>query len=212
MQGAYTAIVPIKAWARSKTRLHPDRAVREALARAFAEDVLRATALCASVGAIVVVSSEPGVGPLADEVGATVLPEPVDGLPDPLNAAVLHGAAWAGEQGDDGPIVVVPADLPALTPESLADALELALPWRGAFCADTAGSGTTLLMASSARQLRPAYGDDSARRHTALGAAALDGVDPRVRRDVDRLDDLRAAAVLGVGPATLALSSPRLGG
>jgi len=198
----HTAVVPIKSWARSKTRLHPDPAVRLSLARAFAVDVLRAVIDCELVGRVVVVSSEPDIGSLVEAVGATLLDEPAGERPDPLNAAVLHGAGWAADRHPGDPLVVVPADLPALTPESLADALVRARGWVSAFCADSPGTGTTLLVAATPQLLVPAYGYASAQRHHALGAAPLDGVDPRVRRDVDLVDDLHEAVVLGVGRST----------
>ena len=60
--------------------------------------------------------------------------------------------------------------------------------------------------------LRPRFGAGSAQAHRDDGALALTGVWPGLLRDVDDLDDLRAAVGLGVGPATadLLATSPTL--
>ncbi|MGW3142923.1 2-phospho-L-lactate guanylyltransferase, partial [Streptomyces sp. NPDC001139] len=100
------------------------------------------------------------------------------------------------------------ADLPALRPLELCRVLDAAAEFPRAFLADAAAIGTTLLAASAAEELRPAFGPDSRARHRASGAVelALTEVDS-VRQDVDTGDDLRAALALGVGRRTAAVAA-----
>ncbi|HEX8632478.1 MAG TPA: 2-phospho-L-lactate guanylyltransferase, partial [Catenuloplanes sp.] len=94
-------------------------------------------------------------------------------------------------------------DLPALRPAELSAALRAAArrPARR-FVADAAGTGTVLLTAPPGTQLQPRFGADSAAAHAASGAVPLGGDWWSLRRDVDTVDDLRAAAALGLGGHT----------
>jgi 2-phospho-L-lactate guanylyltransferase len=76
-----------------------------------------------------------------------------------------------------------------------------------AFVADAAGIGTTLYTARPDASFTPAFGLDSRARHREGGARelALEDV-PSVRRDVDTMEDLRAALELGVGPHTASVA------
>ncbi len=102
--------------------------------------------------------------------------------------------------------VVVCADLPALRPEDLARALALVEPGRAAFVADVSGAGTTMYTAPYG-SFEPRFGPGSRAAHGADGAAEIPGRLSSLRRDVDDVDDLRAALELGVGGHTTALRS-----
>jgi 2-phospho-L-lactate guanylyltransferase len=128
----------------------------------------------------------------------------------PLNEALEH---VAGEIRREDPLVdlaVVPGDLPALTPEALADCLERAAGHARAFLPDASGVGTTVLAATRGTPLVPAYGGCSTFDHAASGAHLIDpsGLD-RVRTDVDDLDALARAFGLGCGDHTRAAAAAR---
>ncbi|MCW2815167.1 MAG: hypothetical protein JWN84_2622, partial [Nocardioides sp.] len=93
------------------------------------------------------------------------------------------------------------ADLPALRPADLDAALAALVPGGPSYVADAEGTGTTLYTAP-AEEFDPAFGGASAAAHQAAGALAVRGELASLRRDVDHLDDLRAAAALGLGVAT----------
>jgi 2-phospho-L-lactate guanylyltransferase (CobY/MobA/RfbA family) len=61
-----------------------------------------------------------------------------------------------------------------------------------------------MLMSPPGRPAAAAYGRESAARHLALGLRRLDEAPIAARHDVDTLEDLRLAAVLGVGARTAA--------
>jgi 2-phospho-L-lactate guanylyltransferase len=63
-----------------------------------------------------------------------------------------------------------------------------------------------MLLVRDVAVVRPQFGSDSYYAHRAAGAADVTAAAAAgARRDVDTLSDLRAAAALGVGPATTAV-------
>ena len=130
-----------------------------------------------------------------------------------LNAALVHGAAILRRADPGTPVGAVQADLPALRPSELDEAVHdaaalFASGARRAFCPDAQGTGTTLLLAAASTPLDPRFGARSAARHRASGAVPLVQAGPGLRRDVDTGDDLCAAAELGLGPHTRAVLAP----
>ena len=199
-RGAWAIVVPVKRLAIAKTRLSVTAELRAELAMAMALDTVRAALAAGQVGRVVAVTDEIAAGAALAELGAEIVADEPDAG---LNAALTHGAAVASRsRGGDGPVAALAADLPALRGDELAGVLALALDARAAVVADAAGAGTTLLAAPSASALTPAFGPGSRRAHVETGAVDLTGrAGASVRRDVDTLSDLAAAADLGLGPA-----------
>jgi 2-phospho-L-lactate guanylyltransferase len=202
----FTAIIPVKPWQLAKSRLSLDPQLRAELARALTADTLDIVHGAVTVDSIVVVSSELEALALARAAGAGGVADPLESM-DPLNDAIRSGAAWAMARHPNDPVVVIPADLCSLTSDSLDEALALARPHRRAFVPDRHGIGTTLLTAATPADLECAYGGLSAEAHHALGAQRLETVDPRVRLDVDTLEDLMVGQRLGLNRHTAAVAS-----
>ena len=198
----WTTIIPVKPWALAKARLGVNNERRVELARAFSLDVLRCVVDTPEVGQVIVVTTEPGLQARARTLGAVTLNDRPLLSGDPLNDAIELGRSWALVNATAEPIVVIPGDLPSLTPEALSGALGAMSGFETAFIPDGDGSGTTLLAAANPRLLRPLYGTDSGRRHSAVGMHPIVDADPRVRRDVDTMFDLSCALELGVGEET----------
>jgi 2-phospho-L-lactate/phosphoenolpyruvate guanylyltransferase len=209
-------VVPVKPLYRAKTRLRGaadrgvgDRDAHAALALALAHDTVAAALATRAVRRLLVVSSDPVVAAELVAVGVEVAPD-VDGG---LNDALRHGAELLRSRDPDAPVGALQADLPALRPGELDDAVAaagvvFAAGRRRAFCADAEGAGTTVLLAGAGVPLDPRFGARSAARHRASGAVELAGTWPGLRRDVDTGDDLCAAAALGIGPHTRAVLAP----
>ena len=211
-------VVPVKALHAAKTRLRGaadgglgEPAAHARLALALAHDTVAAVLGCAAVRHLLVVSSDPVVAAELAAVGVEVVPDgPVPGL----NPAYRRGAALLRGRDPNAVVGALQADLPALHPEELCGALAAALTLFGtdfdgelpiirrAFCADADGTGTTLLLAAPGTPLEPLFGDGSAARHRASGAAELVGDWPGLRRDVDTSADLGQAVDLGLGVHT----------
>ena len=202
----FALIVPVKPPTVGKSRLRGvDDEQRRALAQAFALDTI---AVCLDVGAagVLVSTDDATFSVRCSGLGCATIP---DGDTRDLNSALLQAAADARRRWPDAAPVALCADLPALTAGDLREALGLVSPGAPAFVADADGTGTTLYTASYAG-FDPRFGVGSRRAHLAAGATAIAGELPTLRRDVDDLDDLRAAIALGVGPETTRLA--HLGG
>lgn len=173
----WTILVPLKPPALAKSRLRGVTGDHEDLVLALARSTLSAAAASPLVERILVIgASLPGFESVPDPFGR-------------LNPALAHAAALI-----DGPVAALPADLPALRPAELTEALSSATS--RAFVPDFEGTGTVLLAAPSG-DLNPQFGPGSADRHELSGARRLPGSWPTLRRDVDTAVDLKEAIRLG---------------
>ena len=199
----WSLVIPVKVLSQAKSRITGLAAPRRArLALAMAADTVAAAATCPAVATVIVVTDDGDAAAELAGLGALVLPdEPADGL----NPAVGFGAAYAARRWPGRGRAGMAADLPALTGDQLGRALTAAAAARHAFVADAAGTGTTLYTAAPGADFRPRFGPGSRDAHRSAGAAELllPGLDG-LRRDVDTIGDLRAAAAIGLGPRTRA--------
>lgn len=201
----WTVVVPVKRLALAKTRLHTagrDDRDHRALALALAVDTVGAALTCPTVDRAVVVTDDDQAGQALRPLGAAVVADEPDAG---LNPALVHGATHATRLAPGNGVAVLSADLPALRPAELAEALRVAAGYPRSFLPDAAGTGTTLLTAGPGVALDPHYGPDSRTAHRRSGAVELAGDWPSLRRDVDTPADLAEAATLGLGRATRTL-------
>ena len=202
----FVVVLPVKPPGVGKSRLTGlDRVARGRLATAFALDTVGACLETPGVARVLVTTDDAAFASTVESMGADAVPDGAVGL----NAALREAAAVAHRRWPDLVPVALLADLPALRPADLAVALgEVgARSSYSSFVADADGSGTTLYSAGSG-SFDPRFGRDSAAAHADAGAVPVEGELTSLRRDVDDVDDLRAALALGVGPATRAAVSP----
>ncbi len=200
---AWSLVIPVKLLAQAKSRLTglaPER--RSRLALAMATDTVAAALHADSVAAVLVVTDDQDVRLAAGDLGAVVL---ADAPGAGLNEALRHGAAYAIQRWPDRGVGGLAGDLPAMRPAELGAALKAAAELGVALVADANGTGTVLYAVAPGSEFRPRFGPASRRRHREDGAAEIDATGlPGLRRDVDTVDDLRAAAAIGLGPRTRA--------
>ena len=200
MAVSWGVVVPVKRLALAKSRLAAyGDATREALALAFAADVVLAAR---EVATVLVVTDDTTAAALLTALGARVAPDDPDAG---LNPALAHGVELLLAEDPARGVATLSADLPALRAAELRAALDQVGPGERGFVADRAGTGTTLLAAGPGASFEPAFGPGSRRAHLASGAREL-GAGAGLRHDVDTPDDLREALVLGVGPRTRAVA------
>jgi 2-phospho-L-lactate/phosphoenolpyruvate guanylyltransferase len=202
----YAALVPVKPPAVGKSRLAGlGTQARRALAEAFALDTIAACLESASVVRVLVVTDDVQVSSAVATLGAAALP---DGVSGDLNETLRQAAAEVARRWPELRPVALCADLPALRAGDLDRTLariRTPHPW---FVPDAAGVGTTMYVAAR-DEFDPRFGPGSREAHLRAGALELTDVAASVRRDVDDLDDLRAAIALGVGAHT-ATALPKL--
>jgi len=231
----WSIVVPVKRLAVAKTRLsavlagtttgkflidpppsddhtpaHAGLPANGRIALAMASDTVCAALASTIVAAVLVVTDDPLAADTLSALGAQVVPDTPD---NGLNAALRYGAGLAAAQRPDLGVAALSADLAAMRPEELTQALTQAGDHARAFVADAHGTGTTLLSALPGQDLEPRFGTESALLHRRHGAHPLVGGWPSLRRDLDTPADLTIAVRLGLGPATaaqLALLAPGL--
>ncbi len=198
---SYAVVLPVKPPHRGKSRLVgvPDEA-RVELAAAFALDTVTACLAAPRVEAVLVATDDARFSSALQAIGAPCIP---DGTGGDLNGTLRETVAEAHRRWPHLRPVTVCADLPSLRPEDLEAALHEVEERGGgpAFVADAAGFGTSCYVAPHDR-FDPRFGGASRRAHLDVGAVELTAPLTTLRRDVDDLLDLRAAADLGVGPHT----------
>ncbi len=214
----WSLVIPVKVLAQAKSRLTGLAGQRRAeFALAMAADTVEAAVRAETVAAVLVVTDDPEVRAIAAELGATVLADtPAGGL----NEALAHGAAYSQDRWPERGRAGLAGDLPALRSRELTVALAAAARLQTAFVPDADGTGTTLYAAVPGAQFRPQFGPASRERHLATGAVEIGAGEigageigageigtglAGLRRDVDTIEDLRAAAKIGLGSRSRAL-------
>ncbi|MBS9533930.1 2-phospho-L-lactate guanylyltransferase [Mycobacterium sp. M1] len=201
-QSGVGMIIAVKRLTVAKTRLASTFAAptREAVVLAMLTDTIAAASAVDALSRLVVVTPDEAAAAAATELGVDVLTDPTPaGHADPLNNALI--AAERSLAGSVPNIVALQGDLPALQTYELAEAITAARSHPRSFVTDRHGTGTAALFAFGT-PLDPRFGRDSAVRHRRSGALELTGAWPGLRCDIDTPEDLSAARVLGVGPAT----------
>jgi 2-phospho-L-lactate/phosphoenolpyruvate guanylyltransferase len=200
-------VVPIKRLDRAKSRLRGAASDHDELVLALLLDTVTAACRTPGVRRVLVVCEDKRVPAALRTIAMAGLAgvDCVDerGLPG-LNAALEFGASVLRRRHRRNVVAALQADLPALRPGELAEALAEA-GGRRAFCADHAGIGTTLLLSAPGGPLEPRFGAGSAAAHAAGGAAPIAAALPSLRCDVDTPADLSAATSLGLGAHTARL-------
>jgi 2-phospho-L-lactate/phosphoenolpyruvate guanylyltransferase len=198
---AIWAIVPVKPFLRSKSRLAGVLTPQEraGLSRNFLGHALEVLAQVAAVSQVLVVSRDPAALALAHERHARTVTE--SGAPD-LNAALTRATRVAAASHAEA-VLILPTDLPFLAPDDVRQLIEM----DGAKGTSRASSvisiapdrkedGTNALFAAPPGLLAYAFGEHSFAKHLALAEATGAHVRvcrlPGVALDIDGPDDLRA--------------------
>jgi 2-phospho-L-lactate guanylyltransferase len=200
-------LVPVGALAAAKSRLRGVLGTRERRALVFHYAPRVAAALADSGGVALVGVASPDLEILtffADLSGgdSTIVPVQTDG--GGLNDDLEQGRRWALGQGAEALLVVL-ADLPLLTPRTVAMICEQASAAPADPCVllapDRHERGTNALLLCPADALPFAFGEGSLARHVALARAR--GIEPMLYHssetgcDLDTPADLRAALARG---------------
>jgi 2-phospho-L-lactate/phosphoenolpyruvate guanylyltransferase len=206
----WSLVIPVKVLAQAKSRLTGLPGQRRSdVALAMAADTVAAAIRADAVAAVLVITDDQAVRAVAASLGAVVLADaPAAGL----NEAFAHGAAYSAGKWPERGLAGLAGDLPALRPPELTAALAAAARLGSAFVPDADGTGTTLYAVAPGQRFRPQFGPASRDRHLAAGAVEITATADSdatglvgLRRDVDTVDDLRAAAKIGLGERTAAL-------
>lgn len=191
----WTAIVPVKIGADSKTRLRAvlSSAQRASLSEAMAQHVIECLRVSPSITRIAVLSPSAPNG-----AGLTWIRDAGRGLNQELDAA--------RSMMPKAPVLVLHADLPLLGAADVKALIAAASITGAAVGPDRHATGTNALAVADGREIRFAFGPDSLAQHkAALGAQVSIVQCAGLAFDLDTPDDIlalpREAAVrLGLAP------------
>jgi 2-phospho-L-lactate guanylyltransferase len=198
------AIVPVGLLEGAKSRLGEplDAEERRGLVLTLLDRTVRAALTAETVEIVVVVSPDAEVLRAASAAGATPIRQPGRGL----NEALILAARWAGAAGASA-ILVLPADLPAISPNEV-DRFERAAaasldPARSlvALVPDARGEGTNALLVAPPGAIGFSFGPGSCRLHRAAAEAAeaaLAVIGGPLELDLDLPEDFLQAETLGL--------------
>jgi 2-phospho-L-lactate guanylyltransferase len=194
---AIWAIVPVKPFLRSKSRLAGVLTPQEraGLSRNFLGHALQVLAQVPAVSQVLVVSRDPAALALAHDRHARTVTE--SGAPD-LNAALTRATQVAAASRAEA-VLILPTDLPFLAPDDVRQLIELdglnGATGLVSIAPDRKEDGTNALFAAPPGLLAYAFGEHSFAKHLALAEATGARVRvcrlPGVALDIDGPDDLR---------------------
>lgn len=208
------ALVPIRGLATAKTRLGPDLdpGERRRLVELMLRRTLNATRDARTIAGTIVVTMDPEAAGVAHHHEAIGLVERAPGL----NGAIEAARTLAEARGARS-VLILPADLPAVSAAALDELVESTASTAAAapigeagarlatLIPDQHGRGTNALLLAPPSVIHPAFGEDSRMAHRAAAAAAgarwleLDGP---LALDVDTPADLAIAeATVGSLPS-----------
>ncbi len=192
------AILPVKPLARAKSRLA--RALkaptRAALVRSIFSRTLDVIAQVDRIDGVIVVSRDLTILELARQRNAITLMEADSGL----NPAITQAAYWAQAHRARA-VIVIPVDLPLITPVDLNALIDRAVEERCIVIApDRHEDGTNLLLVRPPDAIHFAYGASSFNAHRARaserGLSVHEYRSPTAAFDIDVPDDLEAYRLL----------------
>ncbi|MGE0768777.1 MAG: 5-amino-6-(D-ribitylamino)uracil--L-tyrosine 4-hydroxyphenyl transferase CofH [Hyphomicrobiaceae bacterium] len=201
------AIVPIKALAHAKQRLGPALAPerRQRLVLGMLDDVLRALAQVPAIARTIVVTRDAMVAGLAAEHGAIVVEERAGA---DLNVSIAAGLAAATSDGA-ARALIIPGDVPLVTPTEIEAVLRLAPTGGAAIAPDVNGEGTNAFLLPLPAPIETAFGPLSFAQHKARAEAVglpivvveRDGLshDIDLPADLTRLESVPRFASIGIG-------------
>jgi 2-phospho-L-lactate guanylyltransferase len=187
------AIVPVNVLKLSKLRLRRvlNPAERAQFSVAMLTDTLEALRKVKRLDSVTVVSGDSAVRKIARSHGASWLWE---GKRRGLNKAIRLAIQESKHKGASAALIM-PADIPLITPREIVDFLDHAADYSVALTPSKDGTGTNALLMNPPGVIRPLFGRNSFQRHLAI--ADRQSVSRRVIRrrgisfDVDEPKDFR---------------------
>jgi 2-phospho-L-lactate guanylyltransferase len=197
------ALVPAKPFDMAKSRLAealPDAARRQ-LARDLLEHTLDVLRVTGGLEGVAVVSRDPEVEAMALAHGALPLPETSARLDE-----IVDGGLDALRARGAGSVLVVLADLPALSADEVALMIKLGARHAVVLAPDEREEGTNALLVAPPDRMRTCFGRrGSFRAHQERAAAMNIEIAvfraPSLAFDLDTVDDLRRLSAAGHPPS-----------
>lgn len=185
-------IIPVKRLDNAKSRLSPflTNDERKQFCLKMLEDVLRTVKSTRHINQTVVISSDSAVLRIAETFGAAHLKEEKTGL----NEAVSEAIGWCVEKGATS-VIVLPADIPLVTPTDLKRMLSLGEKASIVISSSRSGKGTNTLLLTPPNVSPTFYGPNSFQKHIQEALKRKISLrkfrSSRIAFDIDTVEDLK---------------------
>ncbi len=185
-------IIPVKRLDNAKSRLSSllTDDERKQFCIKMLEDVLRTVKSTRRIHEVVVVSRDPAVLRIAETFGMAYFKEGKTGL----NEAVSEAIGWCVERGATS-VLVLPADIPLVTPTDLNRMLSLGEKASMVIFPSRSGKGTNALLLTPPNASPTFYGPSSFQRHVQEALKRKISLrrlrSPRIALDIDTIEDLK---------------------
>ncbi len=156
------AVIPVKTFARAKTRLGLRGDRKEELCRIMLEEILHVLSVSPRIDETVVVTGEPGAARICEEFGAVAIPDPEE---SGVNRAVALADRHLLDGGFDASIVL-PQDVPFVKTQDIDFVMGHAAPPNFAIVVPSRRfDGTNALVRMPVDLMGTHYDEDSYRMH-----------------------------------------------
>jgi 2-phospho-L-lactate guanylyltransferase len=164
------------------------------------EDVLDALSATRELSGIIVVTQDPEAAAIARHTGCIALADPADAG---INPAIEIATRFLADQADAG-MIVVPSDIPHLSPGVVADVIARVSRSPSVVAVPAKDGGTNMLACRPVQIIQSGFGPDSFQHHRRLAQDAGVVFDAfphhETAHDIDRPEDL--ATFLSFASAT----------
>ena len=189
-----SAIIPVKSFAKAKSRLDIGRERKEEICRLMLREVLRTLSASARIDETVVVSGDREVHQVAAEFGAVRI---VDESESGVNNAVSLADRYLLKNGTDASIVL-PQDIPFIKSQDIDFLLGFQSPPRFTLIVPSRKfDGTNALVRMPVDLMDTHYDEDSYRIHLSVGRTKTTSTSlvfvRRIMMDIDTVEDLQFA-------------------
>jgi len=187
------AVLPVKPLAAGKSRLHnyldPGEIIE--LNKGLFESTFERIMNCKSIDRLMVVTHDPQLLTYTEANDGVGL---LENSPSSLNQAISQAFSVIEEE-DPGPVLVIPADLPKMRSEDLAELISLGISERFlVIVPDCHQTGTNALYLSSPTLIKPRFGHRSFQKHTSQAlkktADLTIWINKPMQYDLDTFQDL----------------------
>ncbi len=184
------AIIPVKTFAKAKTRLDVSQHQRELLCKLMLEEVILTTSISSHVDEIVIVTRERQVQEIADKYGATVISDTESGV----NNAVMLADQYLLNAGFDASLVL-PQDIPYIKTQDIDFMLNYKMhPNFAVIVPSRHFDGTNALIRMPIDLMNTSYDQNSYKNHMSIAKQHTRNVAMifvrRIMLDVDTRQDL----------------------
>ncbi len=185
-------VIPFKGLKESKSRLADQisNTQRKQLVLAMLSDVISAVSSSKKVSNLVVITSDKLIEEIIPKNAILLLEE----KPRGINQAIVEATEYSLEMNAEATLVI-PADLPLITPRDIEEIISMAKSERTVILSPSLNGGTNILYRCPPNVIEPKFGKNSFQAH--VEETRKKNIEPKIYRsprvilDLDKVEDIK---------------------